>query len=199
MDLFGRARDNAYETEREVDMLRRLAVLVVGLTWATAAPAQVAVQQPVIDVFSVDTVVSVPDRGAATLGGVRQSGSGRSTAGPFRSGTAWGQASAASSASTHVWIHDFEAMDAALLAEGSPDTTAPVTRADRAQSELARQQAMATGRPASPAVSLGIPRPLPRSLPGASASLPSLRPVRPQSTRPAADLRVQPLQYNLIR
>ena len=180
-------------------MLHRLAVLLIGLAWAAPARAQVVVQQPVVDLFSVDTVVSVPDRGSATLGGVRQNASGRSTAGPFRSGTAWGQASAASSASTHVWIHDFEAMDATLLAEGRPDAPPPVTRADRARSQLARQQAMVTDRPVAPAVSLGTPGLLPRSLPGAGAQTPALRPVRPQSTRPAAELRVQPLQYNLIR
>ena len=45
------------------------AVLFFGATSSVFAQ-RVTVQQPVIQVFSVDTVVSVPDRGTAFLGGV---------------------------------------------------------------------------------------------------------------------------------
>jgi len=177
-------------------LIRMLAGFVLGLAWTAPARGQ-AVQQPVVDVFSVDTVVSVPDRGAAALGGIRQSASGRSTAGPLRSGTAWGQASAASSATTHVWIHDFEAMDAALLAEGRSEPIAPRTRADRARAYLATQHSsLPATRPVASSGSPAAPfRPASRN--GGSA-----RPVRAASspsTRPAFSPSVTPLQYNLIR
>lgn len=74
------------------------------------------VQQPVIRQFGVGTAVSVPDRGRAYLGGVsRGATSTKRFGGPFRSGTSSGREFSNSSQSVSVYIHDFEAMDAALL------------------------------------------------------------------------------------
>lgn len=77
---------------------------------------QIAVQQPVIRNFSVGTTVSVPDRGSTFLGGVSAARSGRITTGPFPSGSAFGLERESSFSSVQVYIHDFESMDAELLA-----------------------------------------------------------------------------------
>ena len=97
--------------------IHALAILCAGLVCMPSAMGQgVTVQQPAVGVFSVDTVVSVPDRGAAFLGGVRSAGGSWSSAGfgPFRS-SAFGGFSSGSSADARVFIHDFEAMDEELL------------------------------------------------------------------------------------
>lgn len=93
-------------------------VAVAGLLLGSrpAAAQQVTVQQPVVGVFQVNTTVSVPDRGSAFLGGVRSAASGRSSFGPFRSGSSLGLQRDASTATAHVYIHDLHAMDEALLA-----------------------------------------------------------------------------------
>jgi hypothetical protein len=82
----------------------------------------VTVQQPVVQQFQVQTVVSVPDRGSVLLGSVaRGTTFGRSTGGGFGS-TRSGEAMT-SGVSAHVWIHDFDEMDRLLLsaaAEPSP-------------------------------------------------------------------------------
>jgi len=94
-----------------------LALFAASVVWTTAAAdaQQIAVQQPVVENFSVGTTVSVPDRGSVLLGGVGSAASGRITTGPLRSGSALGRTAQASSARVQVFIHDFEAMDAELL------------------------------------------------------------------------------------
>lgn len=89
----------------------------------------VTVQQPSVGVFSVDTVVSVPDRGGAFLGGVRSAGWESSSAGfgPFRS-SAFSRFASGSSAEARVFIHDFEAMDAELLNRPAAASSAPAGR-----------------------------------------------------------------------
>ena len=97
------------------------------------------VQQPVVGVFGVDTVVSVPDRGGAFLGGLNTGASGRNTAGPFRSGTSTGFSRSGSRVEASVYIHDFEAMDQALLQTTtvrSQSRFVPQSRADRAYAAL---------------------------------------------------------------
>jgi hypothetical protein len=82
---------------------------------SSAASAQITVQQPVVQTFSVDTVVVVPDRGSTFLGGVS---SGRETSSQFGFsplGSSIGLERNHSAASASVYIHDFEAMDRALL------------------------------------------------------------------------------------
>ena len=82
------------------------------------------VQQPVIRQFGVGTAVSVPDRGRAYLGGVsRGATSTKRFGGPFRSGTSSGREFSNSSQSVSVYIHDFEAMDAALLRAAEASAT----------------------------------------------------------------------------
>src|SRR5262245_24065279 len=99
-------------------MAQRITValaLIAG--WATAANAQaITVQQPVIGIQSVQTTVSVPDRGTIFLGGVKRAGDTRSTFGPFRSGTSTGLFREQSGMQARPWIHDLRAMDEAVLA-----------------------------------------------------------------------------------
>lgn len=124
-------------TGRQMSMLQRLPILA-GLAGSclltqAAMAQQIAIQQPVIQNFSVGTTVSVPDRGAAYLGGVGSARSGRITTGPLRSGTALGLERQSSSSSVHVYIHDFEAMDAELLA------SAPVVPHSRIEPRIAER------------------------------------------------------------
>jgi hypothetical protein len=108
---------------------RLLAVLGLELCLppVVAFAQDVTVQQPIVGVFSVDTVVSVPDRGRLLLGGVSSAGSQRSSYGfgPFRQ-SSFSRFSTSSRLESGVSILDFEAMDQALLNE-SPTraTTAP--------------------------------------------------------------------------
>ena len=90
-----------------------------------AALAQQVIQQPVVGVTSVNTSVSVPDRGQAYLGGVSSAQSGRSQYGPLRSGTATGLSRESTSISTSVYIHDLQAMDEALLNSATTPRTDP--------------------------------------------------------------------------
>ncbi len=80
-----------------------------------SALAQQAVQQPVVGTMSVNTGVSVPDRGSVLLGGVSSAQSGRSQYGPLRSGTSSGITRQSTSITTNVYIIDLHAMDEALL------------------------------------------------------------------------------------
>ena len=76
------------------------------------------VQLPTYQVFSINTTVSVPDRGAVYLGGVNRSASGSTRRGGLlNSSRGFGSGSAASGVSVSAYIHDFEAMDKAVLAE----------------------------------------------------------------------------------
>lgn len=101
-----------------------LPIVCLAMTSGALAQGQVAVQQPVVGQVSVDTVVSVPDRGRLFLGGVSAAGAGRREYGPLPSGTATGRFSRDTALDVGVFIHDFEAMDEALLAR-------PVRRAQR--------------------------------------------------------------------
>lgn len=79
----------------------------------------VAVQQPVVQTFGASTTVSIPDRGKVRLGGVQSAASGRISPGPYRPGTNTGLERAGSSLTVSVFIHDLQAMDEALLAQGT--------------------------------------------------------------------------------
>lgn len=81
----------------------------------------VAIQQPVVRQFGVNTSVSVPDRGGAMLGGVDRAASARSSYGPAWRGSSLGVERSSSSMSAHVFIHDLRAMDEALLREAGYD------------------------------------------------------------------------------
>jgi len=85
---------------------------------STLFAQRVSVQQPVVNRFSVDTAISVPDRGSAFLGGVASAREGRTSYGPMPfSSSPIGRSIGTSYAETHVWIHDFETMDRMLLLE----------------------------------------------------------------------------------
>jgi hypothetical protein len=98
--------------------MKRLASPVLLMLLVASAPASgqgLRVQQPVIDTFGVGTTVSVPDRGGMYLGGVGRPAEARSARGfPLRRGPL-ARSTSAASLSTGVFIHDFEAMDAAVL------------------------------------------------------------------------------------
>lgn len=89
---------------------------------ATQALAQgVTVQQPTFSFSSTSTTVSVPDQGSAFMGGISRSAEGRTESGvpmlpfrPFRN-QAIGQTRSAASTFVTATIHDFDAMDQALL------------------------------------------------------------------------------------
>jgi hypothetical protein len=95
-----------------------LLVAAIGvLAGASFANAQ-AVQLPTFRYFSVDTTVSVPDRGGVILGGVDRASSGTTSRGfgPFRN-RASGSSVSSSVASVHATIIDHEELDRATLAE----------------------------------------------------------------------------------
>jgi hypothetical protein len=108
----------------------------------------ITVQQPVVQQFGVQTVVSVPDRGAALLGSVSSAAEFRRRDGFGPLSTSIGRQIAHSSLSVHVMIHDFAAMDAALLSAADaienrsrrPAHEAPLSgMAVRAREQLLRQ------------------------------------------------------------
>jgi len=100
------------------------------------AAAQQVIQQPVVQQFSTDTVVSVPDRGNLYLGGVTSAGEGRREYGPLPWGTAGGRFVSSSDQDVGVYIHDFEAMDAALLAQPILESRPATFRSPRAAAAL---------------------------------------------------------------
>ena len=85
-----------------------------------AAPAiargqAVIVQQPVVQGFGANTVVSVPDRGSVQLGGGSSAADFRTWRGFGRPGSFLSSTRTYSNVGASVYIHDLEAMDAALL------------------------------------------------------------------------------------
>jgi len=104
-------------------------VLACGLLAAGTAVAQqrpaTTVQLPTFSYFSVGTTVSVPDRGSVYMGGIGRASTGRNEFRtpmlPFRpfKNTAIGQERSASQMHVTAYIHDFEAMEEALLGQPS--------------------------------------------------------------------------------
>lgn len=118
-------------------MMKHKFLNVTLLLWGTSQliaqdrpVQQQVVQQPVVRQFRVGTAVSVPDGGRAFLGGFSRGASGTNRyGGPLRSGTNTGREFSNSSQSVSVYIHDFEAMDAALLnAAAAASPSIPSTR-----------------------------------------------------------------------
>jgi hypothetical protein len=110
--------------------------LVAAMAGASSASAQTpqppapqpqvatTVQLPTVSVFTVQTTVSVPDRGSASLAG---NGSGADMSvnrAPIRN-RALGSSRAASGVSVAATIHDREEADRALLAEAAAKRGAP--------------------------------------------------------------------------
>ena len=110
---------------------------------AVAQQPGTTVQLPTFSFFSVGTTVSVPDRGSVTMGGVNRASSGRNEFGtpllPFRpfKNTAIGTERSASSVRATAYIHDFDAMEEALLGQpsayGSSAAWGPAVRPSRSQ------------------------------------------------------------------
>jgi hypothetical protein len=108
-------------------MNRRQSIAIAFVAaWCTfavsivSAQAPTTVQLPVIQVFSVNTTVSVPDGGAALLGGINRAADSSVTRGigPLRNR---GLSSVRSSAnmSVHATIIDHQEMDEAILAQAA--------------------------------------------------------------------------------
>jgi hypothetical protein len=122
---------------------------ITGLILLSAPMAlaqQMTVQQPVVNTFGGATTVSVPDRGSTFLGGVNSARSGRITTGPIRSGTAMGLERTGTSMSAHVYIHDLQAMDEAILAQGrssADDDIAPYAARLTARRQIGTEPAIA--------------------------------------------------------
>jgi hypothetical protein len=92
--------------------------LLAGAIFLVACPAfgqNLTVQQPIVESFSVGTTVSVPVGGTVSLGGVGRARSARNTFGPLPRRGAYSRGVSSASMSAGVFIHDFEAMDAAVL------------------------------------------------------------------------------------
>ncbi|HEX7447680.1 MAG TPA: hypothetical protein VF306_09050 [Pirellulales bacterium] len=96
---------------------------VIGVFSADGASAQApsVVQLPSFSFFTVDTTVSVPDRGTASLGGIGRSSTGSTAFGPALGppNRAFGRSLSSSSVSVRASIHDFEALDRATLERAS--------------------------------------------------------------------------------
>jgi hypothetical protein len=86
-----------------------------------------SVQLPTISVFTVDTTVSVPDRGGMSVGGVGRRGAGQSSRGGLLPGR---RAAGVAAGGGGVWIGatimDFQTLDRAILAAGGPSADANV-------------------------------------------------------------------------
>ena len=104
-----------------------------------SAIAQQTIQQPVVGVTSVNTTVSVPNRGSTFLGGVSSAQSGRSQYGPLPTGPANGYSRQATSMSVSVYIHDLQAMDEALLNSASAPSDARRPRTGMASMNAVRE------------------------------------------------------------
>lgn len=92
-----------------------IVMLTIMATGSTAWSQNLTIQQPVIQTFSVNTTVSVPDRGGMSLGGVGRAGASRQSFGFSRPGTSTGKFMEGTSTSVHVWIHDLREMDRMVL------------------------------------------------------------------------------------
>ena len=116
-----------------------IAVCLLALSVSVDAQT-ITVQQPVVQTFGVNTVVTVPDQGGVLLGGVSSAADGSFNSGFSPYGSSIGSERTHGTAWAHVYIHDFEAMDAALLSaqrnRPSPASTFRTPLAARAARQL---------------------------------------------------------------
>jgi len=101
------------------------ACLALAMPAAFSHGQQVVVQQPQFRQFSASSTVLVPDRGATGLGGTGSAAAARGTYGPLPGGTSRLGGAGAARVETRVWVHDFEAMDRAILGADGPESAAP--------------------------------------------------------------------------
>ena len=125
---------------KELAMKTATVLITVVLCGHTTLLQAQAVQLPTYSMFSTNTTVSVPDRGSAHLGGVNRYSAERREYGvpglPFRpfQNRSIGRSASAVNSRVSVYVHDFEAMDLAILAESS--TALPYTSRQAAASSL---------------------------------------------------------------
>jgi hypothetical protein len=112
-------------------------VAAAGLLFLMQAASGQTVQLPTFQFFSVSTTVSVPDNGGAFMGGINRAATGRNEFGvpgitfPGFQNRSIGQDMSASNVWAHVTIHDFDAMDQAILNSPSPNDFANVGSSSR--------------------------------------------------------------------
>jgi hypothetical protein len=129
-------------------MFVRLATIVgvlASIAGAARAQAPAVVQLPSFSSFGVNTSVSVPDRGSASLGGVGRSSMGSTAFGPSlgRGNRSFGSNLSGSSSSVHATIHDSEALDRDTLARAKGSQPGRTSTAD---SDIARRRLAAAGQ-----------------------------------------------------
>ena len=115
-------------------MPKHLACVFIATTVCTTADAQrLLLQAPVIARFSVSTSVTAPDRGGVLLGSVSRAADGYKSfgPGPFPNGSSRGRSISHRSTSTHVYIHDFAAMDPFLRSPPAPPVDSAKERSER--------------------------------------------------------------------
>ena len=152
--LAPRPRVSVIRRQRLVTRVVMLTALLVGALLSERALAQqpggrVTVQQPAVQVFRIDTAVSVPDRGRLLLGGVASGRGGDVTYGPLPYGTSIGRETGTSTIDVGVWIHDLQAIDEWLLSQPVARPT-PVRlsspEAQRARAQLLKRHQSGAGR-----------------------------------------------------
>lgn len=129
-------------------MLRLIFYVAIVFTNLNEASAQgLLIQAPVIARFSVSTSVSVPDRGSALLGSVGRAADGYKSygPGPFPRGSSRGRSISHRSMRSHVYIHDFSAMDPFLRSrvpqpvDPATENNARIARAAKAYATMAEK------------------------------------------------------------
>ena len=106
-----------------------IAVVAAAAPGAALAQRQpTTAQLPTYSYFGVATSVVVPDRGSTYLGGVNRASSGRNEFGaplsPFGNRSIGSERSAASMR-VSVYVHDFQAMEEAILRQAAASTLQP--------------------------------------------------------------------------
>lgn len=95
-----------------------LATVAAGAMFLPSRAVAQAVQLPTFQYTHANTTVSVPDRGSTYLGGVNRAASGSSLNGtpvfPLRN-RSYGGTTSATGMSVGVYVHDFEALEAAAV------------------------------------------------------------------------------------
>jgi hypothetical protein len=119
-------------TKQRGFVMRFFVATLSALFFAHTASAQ-TVQLPTFQFFGVSTSVMVPDNGSAFMGGINRAATGRNEFGipglafPGFQNRSIGQDMSASNVWAHVTIHDFDAMDEAILNSPSPNDFANVS------------------------------------------------------------------------
>ena len=110
-----------------------ICVAAIGLIAANTFGQAVTLQEPTFSSMSVGTTVLVPDQGSTFLGGITRASSGQTEfgvpglPGPLFKSRSIGQTYSSSNMYATVYIHDFDAMEKALLSTPSPSGTASAT------------------------------------------------------------------------